>query len=103
MDEDQIVEIGNMAAADEAILVKIITFGQRGVPPKKKPLEKDEEENEYDDNLLEWIIKESVSAVINKKLEDFVKAIDYVPHTLPPSSGLGLLVILEDNEPVIKI
>ena len=70
VDEDQIVEIGNMAAADEAILVKIITFGQRGVPPKKKPLEKDEEENEYDDNLLEWIIKESVSAVIDKKLED---------------------------------
>ena len=70
VDEDQIVEIGNMAAADEAILVKIITFGQRGVPPKKKPLEKDEEENEYDDNLLEWIIKESLSAVIDKKLED---------------------------------
>ena len=70
VDEDQIVKIGNMAAADEAILVKIITFGQRGVPPKKKPLEKDEEENEYDDNLLEWIIKESVSAVIDKKLED---------------------------------
>ena len=70
VDEDQIVEIGNIAAADEAILVKIITFGQRGVPPKKKPPEKDEEENEYDDNLLEWIIKESVNAVIDKKLED---------------------------------
>ena len=43
-------------------------------------------------------------AVINDQiLADFIKAIDYVPNTLPPSSGLGLLVILEDNEPVIKI
>ncbi len=32
-----------------------------------------------------------------------MNAVDYVPNTLPPSSGLGLLVILEDDEPVIKI
>ena len=70
VDENQIVELGNLAAADEALLVKIITFGQRGVPPKEKETEKDEEENEYDENLFEWIIKESVTAVIDKKLED---------------------------------
>ena len=70
VDENQIVELGHLAAADEALLVKIITFGQRGVPPKEKETEKDEEENEYDENLFEWIIKESVTAVIDKKLED---------------------------------
>ena len=70
VDENQIVELGNLAAADEALLVKIITFGQRGVPPKEKETEKDEEENDYDENLFEWIIKESVTAVIDKKLED---------------------------------
>ena len=49
VDETQIVEIGNLAAADEALLVKIITFGQRGVPPPKKETKKEEGEKEEKD------------------------------------------------------
>jgi len=79
VDETQIVEIGNLAAADEALLVKIITFGQRGVPPPKKETKKEEgekeekdekkEKKEYDESLFEWIIKESVTAGLQKTLE----------------------------------
>ncbi len=79
VDENQIVEIGNLAAADEALLVKIITFGQRGVPPPKKETKKEEgekeekdekkEKKEYDESLFEWIIKESVTAGLQKTLE----------------------------------
>jgi len=79
VDETQIVEIGNLAAADQALLVKIITFGQRGVPPPKKETKKEEgekeekdekkEKKEYDESLFEWIIKESVTAGLQKTLE----------------------------------
>ena len=79
VDETQIIEIGNLAAADQALLVKIITFGQRGVPPPKKETKKEEgekeekdekkEKKEYDESLFEWIIKESVTAGLQKTLE----------------------------------
>ena len=76
IDENQIVEIGNLAAADQALIVKIITFGQRGVPPPKKETKKEEgekgekgEKKEYDESLYEWIIKESVTAGLQKTLE----------------------------------
>ena len=76
MDETQIIEIGNLAAAHQALLVKIITFGQRGVPPPKKETKKEEgekeekeEKKEYDESLFEWIIKESVTAGLQKTLE----------------------------------
>tara|TARA_B100000809_G_scaffold90879_1_gene89419 strand:- start:99 stop:1607 length:1509 start_codon:yes stop_codon:yes gene_type:complete len=76
INENQIVEIGNLAAADQALIVKIITFGQRGVPPPKKETKKEEgekkekkEKKEYDESLFEWIIKESVTAGLQKTLE----------------------------------
>ena len=60
VDETQIIEIGNLAAADQALLVKITTFGQRGVPPPKKETKKEEgeegkkgEKKEYDESLYE--------------------------------------------------
>ena len=72
VDETQIVEIGNLAAADEALLVNIIAFGQRGVPPKRKKLKKDEDEDKDEETLFEWIIKAGVKAAIqnNQKVSN---------------------------------
>ena len=38
-----------------------------------------------------------------KEVHAFDKMLDYVPCNVPKSSGLGKLIILEDNEPVIKM
>ena len=109
VDETQIVEIGNLAAADEALLVKIITFGQRGVPPPKKETKKEEgekeekdekkEKKEYDESLFEWIIKESVTAGLQKTLE----GVELYPNNIQTiiTTEVGLLNIesgiLENN------
>ena len=109
VDETQIVEIGNLAAADEALLVKIITFGQRGVPPTKKETKKEEgekeekdekkEKKEYDESLFEWIIKESVTAGLQKTLE----GVELYPNNIQTiiTTEVGLLNIesgiLENN------
>ena len=34
--DKDIVEIGNIAGADEGILINVITFGQKGVKPKEE-------------------------------------------------------------------
>ena len=109
VDETQIVEIGNLAAEDEALLVKIITFGQRGVPPPKKETKKEEgekeekdekkEKKEYDESLFEWIIKESVTAGLQKTLE----GVELYPNNIQTiiKTEVGLLNIesgvLENN------
>jgi hypothetical protein len=109
VDETQIVEIGNLAAADQALLVKIITFGQRGVPPPKKKTKKEEgekeekdektEKKEYDESLYEWIIKESVTAGLQKTLE----GVELYPNNIQTiiQTEVGLLNIesgvLENN------
>ncbi len=109
VDETQIVEIGNLAAADQALLVKIITFGQRGVPPPKKETKKEEgekeekdekkEKKEYDESLFEWIIKESVTAGLQKTLE----GVELYPNNIQTiiKTEVGLLNIesgvLENN------
>jgi len=109
VDETQIIEIGNLAAADQALLVKIITFGQRGVPPPKKETKKEEgekeekeekkEKKEYDESLFEWIIKESVTAGLQKTLE----GVELYPNNIQTiiKTEVGLLNIesgvLENN------
>jgi len=67
IDENQVVEIGEIATAEEALFIKIIAYNQKGVPPKEKVKKK--EKDEEDDSLFEWIVKETVTAVIDKKLE----------------------------------
>ena len=106
VDETQIIEIGNLAAADQALLVKITTFGQRGVPPPKKETKKEEgeegekgEKKEYDESLYEWIIKESVTAGLQKTLE----GVELYPNNIQTiiKTEVGLLNIesgvLENN------
>ena len=67
VDDNQIIDIGSIAAADEGILIKMINFGQRGVPKKKKKKEKKEKEEKEKEPLYEWVIKEGVKAAIKEK------------------------------------
>ena len=62
--ENQIVKIGEMAAAEEAFIVNIIDFGQKGVPKILKPQdrEKESEDLNQDKNLSRWVVKTMVSA-----------------------------------------
>jgi len=68
VDQIQAVEIGKVAAADEALFISITNFGQKGVPTEIQE-EKDEEE-EPNTGLFGWIIKEIVKAEIDKDMED---------------------------------
>ncbi|NOZ75370.1 MAG: hypothetical protein GXO90_08350, partial [FCB group bacterium] len=65
-DED-LVTIGNIAGAPEALLVRITNFGQKGVPPED---EEKKDEDDDDDGLLSWVVKKSVKAIIAKELEN---------------------------------
>ena len=68
VNESQIIDIGNIAAADEGILIKLINYGQRGVPKeKKKKKENKEDKDEEKETLFEWVIKEGVKAAIEEK------------------------------------
>ena len=65
VDQDQAVELGKVAAANEALLIRVQNFGQRGIPK----IEEDEEE-EPKTGIIGWVIKEVVKAEIDKKTED---------------------------------
>ena len=67
MDNDQAVEIGKIATANEALLINMQIFEQKGIPPKKK--ENDEEES-GEVGFVGWIIKEVVKAEIAKATAD---------------------------------
>lgn len=67
MDNDQAVEIGKIATANEALLINMQIFEQKGIPPKKK--ENDEEEP-GEVGFVGWIIKEVVKAEIAKATAD---------------------------------
>ena len=65
INDENIIEIGNMASADEALILKIIQFNQKGVPK-----EKDEENNENDEDekstLFSWLVKTVVTEAIDQ-------------------------------------
>ena len=67
MDNDQAVEIGKIATANEALLINMQIFEQKGIPPDKK--ENDEEEP-GEVGFVGWIIKEVVKAEIAKATAD---------------------------------
>ena len=48
--EDQIVNYGQIASADEALIISILSFGQKGVPPKEKN-SNDKKEKKYWDRV----------------------------------------------------
>ena len=57
--ESDIVELGEMVAAEEALILEIVHFGQKGVPP-----EKDKDKNDKDETLFGWVVKKTVSAAL---------------------------------------
>ncbi|MEC9457286.1 MAG: CsgG/HfaB family protein, partial [Candidatus Neomarinimicrobiota bacterium] len=69
--EDQIVKIGELASAEEAFMVNVIEFGQKGVPKIIKPQqrEKDEKVQNQDETLSTWVVKTMVGATAKAIVE----------------------------------
>ena len=62
--DDKIITLGEMATAEEALILDVIHFGQKGVPkPKKK--QKNDTENDKDETLFSWVVKKSVISIID--------------------------------------
>ena len=64
VNDRNIVEIGNLASADEALILNIIHFNQKGVPEKKEDLEEDEDDK--DNTLFSWLVKTVVTEAIDQ-------------------------------------
>ena len=64
INDGNIIEIGNMASADEAIILKIIDFNQKGVP--KEDGEDDDEDNDKNSTLFSWFVKTVVTEAIDQ-------------------------------------
>ena len=60
VDNDQIIEIGNLATAKEALILDIIHFDQKGVPKE----EEEEEEEKENNTLFTWFVKTVVKETI---------------------------------------
>ncbi len=65
VDDDQVIEIGNLASAKEALVLDIIHFNQKGVPKEKEEKEDEEEHN----TLFTWIVKTLVKETIENSRE----------------------------------
>ena len=68
VDQDQAIEIGKMAAANQALFIQVHNFGQKGVPTEKQ--KEKEEEEEPETGLFGWVVKEVVKAEIDKEMEN---------------------------------
>ena len=64
INNENIIEIGNIASADEAIILKIIDFNQKGVP--KEDDEDDDEDNDKNSTLFSWFVKTVVTEAIEQ-------------------------------------
>ena len=62
--DENIIEIGNMASADEALILKIIQFNQKGVP--REDDEKDDEDDDENSTLFSWLVKTLVTETIDQ-------------------------------------
>ena len=65
LDKD-IIAIGELAAAEEALILEIIHFGQKGIPLEKKNRDNKSEED-HDETLFSWFVKTTVKAAIEEK------------------------------------
>jgi len=63
--DEQVVEFGELAAAEEALIINIVHFGQKGVPKPKKGDDEDKDEDDKDETLFSWVIKKSVTAAVD--------------------------------------
>ena len=67
--EDQIVQIGELASAKEAFIVNIFEYAQKGVPKRKKEKKDDDKE----ETLSTWVVKTMVTATAKAITEDSKK------------------------------
>ena len=66
--DKDIVEIGNIAGADEGILINVITFGQKGVKPKEElKEEKKDREKVRKSGVVGIIARDIIKSVIEKE------------------------------------
>ena len=68
VDQNQAIEIGKVAAANQALLIQVHNFGQKGVPTEKQ--KEKEEKEEPETGLFGWVVKEVVKAEIDKEMEN---------------------------------
>ena len=66
VDNDQIIGIGNLASAEEALILDIIHFDQKGVPKEE---EEEEEEEEKNNTLFTWLVK----TVVKESIKNYRK------------------------------
>jgi len=62
--DDKIITLGKMATAEEALILDVIHFGQKGIPKPKK-IKKNDNENDNTETLFSWVVKKSVIAIID--------------------------------------
>jgi|GEM_PF-193893 len=65
VDNDQVVRIGELASAENGLILDIINYGQEGVP--KDDSDKDEEDDEKNETLFTWLVKTVVSESIEER------------------------------------
>ena len=63
--DEQVVKLGEMAAAEEALIINIVHFGQKGVPKPKKEDDDDKDDDDKDETLFSWVIKKTVTAAVD--------------------------------------
>ena len=63
--DEQVMEFGEMAAAEEALIINIVHFGQKGVPKPKKEDDDDKDDDDKDETLFSWVIKKTVTAAVD--------------------------------------
>ena len=63
--DEQVMEFGEMAAAEEALIINIVHFGQKGVPKPKKGDDDDKDDDDKDETLFSWVIKKTVTAAVD--------------------------------------
>ena len=63
--DEQVMEFGELAAAEEALIINIIHFGQKGVPKVKKEEDDDKDDEDKDETLFSWVVKKTVTAAVD--------------------------------------
>ena len=68
VDQDQAVEIGKVAGANEALLIQVNIFGQKGVPTDHQ--DENDIEDEPKTGLFGWVVKQIVKAEVDRNTEN---------------------------------
>ncbi|SVC61601.1 uncharacterized protein METZ01_LOCUS314455, partial [marine metagenome] len=72
VNNDQVVQLGELAAAERAIILEIVHFGQKGVPKEKK---KDDDGDDDEGTLFTWLVKTVVTEGIDNSRQSDTKKI----------------------------